>query len=388
MTLVLYICENGFQNYVEDVSKRNDVFLCFDDNIIETKGWLKQKQNVVDIESLNKLKFEFIVVLTRDVKESDRVKTRLILSGILQPKILEYCYFEKEPRTSPVEIFEMKKMNGDYDTFVFGMSHSYGGCLESLLEGAVYKFSAPSMDLYYHQKVLESVCERYDMNKVRKVIFELPYYIFNYDISLCKNIFIQRMNYYYYFGDYHHYGENDDNERQIIMFEKLNEICCNPVYKKQLPTEELKPRKVDLLNRLNSGRRRVKYMLLPKEAHIWTQEERECIEQLHPHVWYKYHKKTIEENMRIWEEIKRLLSNYRDISMKVIVFPFNPMFIKTNKQAIAEMKQMFMDALNIPESSIIDCFDYYLDKEEFFEDECHLNLKGAYDFSKRINKLI
>ena len=386
MTIVLYLCENNVRDYAENIAKKNDVMLCVGNDDINMEEYSGLSSRILTIDDLGI--YDYLIILSVNMTESDKIRANLVARGVSQSKILEYCYFIKSPSKSPIEVFHKEHLREHYDTFLFGMSHSFGGCLEPLLKGNTYKFSAPSMDLYYHYKVLNDVCICYDMSKVKKILFELPYYAFNYDISMCKNTFLQRMNYYYYFGDYHHFGENDDEKQQVVLFETMNDICDTPVYASRL-TEECIVKSKSLIYRVPQKLfRKIKLATMTKTSHVWTEEERHILEQLHPHVWYRQHDKTIEENRRIWESIKKLLEQYDNLDWKVIVFPFNPIFIKKNKDAIATMKMQFMKELNIPKNKVIDCFEYYMEHEELFEDECHLNLRGAYDFSKIIRNVL
>ena len=124
---------------------------------------------------------------------------------------------------------------------------------------------------------------------------------------------------------------------------------------------------------------------MKKEGHIWTEEEKQQLKRKH-HIWYKKYQDTIEENTRIWEKIKEILSVWENIQVYVIVFPFSPDFIKFHEKAILEMKKLFEEHLNIPAENVLDCFYEYSTQTEYFLDECHLNLLGAYKFSKRMDK--
>lgn len=379
MRIVLYMCEEGFKDYINNISGANEIVYCYE-------SYYPDKEHI-QIDQLSDLVFEYIIIMSEDIQKSEQVEELLVARGIPYNKILRYCYFRKNPAKSAVELFFEKYINQDYDGFIFGMSHSHGGCIEALLKDNIYKFSAPSMDLYYHYKVLQDVCQHYDMSKINRVIFELPYYVFNYDISMCSNTFIQRMNYYKYYNDYHHFGKTEQQKRYIVEFDKLNKFCTNPIYNNIQNRKVATVGKNKVIERIKKYYRTCRYTVMTKRKHYWTDEEKSCL-KVRAHVWYKLHKETIEENVEIWHKIRKLLEGYNNIELSVIVFPFCPWYIDKHETAIAEMKRVFDEKIEISPDKIWDCFKEYMNFPEYFEDDCHLNLLGAYDFSKKINGMI
>lgn len=387
MRIVLYLFEKKLLQFAKLLKKDTVIYICRDEEASEQPPVMPGALSVT-IDGLPQLKFDYVIILTEEQKKSQKALAHLITKGIPSNKILEYYTFWKNPAKSRAEEFYENGAVPGYDGFIFGMSHSYGGLIEKILSGNYYKFSAPSMDLYYHYMVLKDVCSHYDMRLIKQVIFELPYYIFNYDISKCKNVFKQRMNYYYYYSDYHHFGANEEDRRQIEMFEALNSLCEKPYYAKSIgKTIKISKGRTACMF-LKKQYLKGRYLFMRKEGHTWGKEEKEKIYELRPHVWYKQHEETQKENEGIWQEIKALLSNYSWIELKVAVFPFCPLFCDAHAPAIENMRRSFKDMLKIPEEQLVDCFDYYREKPEYFSDECHLNLLGQYKFSKSFNKLI
>lgn len=327
----------------------------------------------------------YIIIMERDVLLSDQLRRFLLKQGFEEDKILEYCFFEKSPPKSQIELFQQKYCQNDFDSFWFGMSHSYSGLLEEVLTGKkLYKFSAPSMDLYYHFQLLNCLETMYDMGKIRKIYFELPYYAFNYDVSRCSNVFEQRINFFYYLQDYHHFGHYPDQKRRIYMFEKLSELTGNAFYRTFQNAGTCAPES-KLHYKIGKLKRKSYYTFCKKERHDWTEAEISRVEQLQPHVWYKERAATVEENRQIWDSILAWAERYPWIQPRVVIFPFCPYFINANREVIDARKKEFMDNIVVDRDQVTDMFDAYLEHPEYFDDECHLNFSGAYHFTKKIN---
>ncbi|MEY8521448.1 hypothetical protein AALA90_00275 [Lachnospiraceae bacterium 38-10] len=252
---------------------------------------------------------------------------------------------------------------------------------------SIFKFSAPSMDLYYHYQVLKRTEKLYDITKIKNIYFELPYYIFNYDVSKCVSVFRERINFFYYLQDYHHFTEIQSGKRYADMFERMNELTGNRFYGQFSATgENMAEHRRD--QRLVKAKRSVYYALCNKEKHRWTEDEIYTAEALRPHVWYKTYIDTIEENRKIWQSILAWLDEHKWIKMQVVVFPFSPYFIRANQKAIAAKKKEFFEGIGLPPDRVIDLFEYYMNRPEYFVDECHLIGKGAYEFSKKVNRIL
>ena len=161
----------------------------------------------------------------------------------------------------------------------------------------------------------------------------------------------------------------------------------NPVYSNSQDRKLNGTCKNSTFEKFKKYYRRCRYAVMSKEKHHWTDEEKNCLKERR-HVWYKLHKETVEENVEIWNEIKKLLVRYSNIELSVIVFPFCPWFINEHDAAISEMKKIFDKNIDVPPDNVRDYFREYMEFPEYFSDDCHLNLLGAYDFSRKINGML
>lgn len=308
--------------------------------------------------------------------------------GAAAQKVMHMDYevvrnYEKELKFHPLPEFYQKYAGNRYDAFLLGMSHSYGGFLERISPKRIYKFSVPSMDLYYQLKLLTDLKEKYDFSKVETIIFELPYYIFNYDISMTKETFLKRINYYYYFEDYHHFGRDREQQSQIKLFEELNRSSEASLYGRAKDDKITAEKKNPKFPGIEKMYYKCRYLIHRKEKHIWMEEERQDILQMRPHVWYKEHPDTIQENKHIWKQILKTIKEIGNLNVKIMVFPFCPYFIEGHQTAIKKMKELFYENIGIEPEDVFDCFELFMDKPEYFADECHLNEKGKYIFTRK-----
>lgn len=349
------------------------------------KNFAVEQQKDVNIAKEN---VSYYIIMEENIPMSTMKREKLLNIGIPADKILEYCHFIKNPNKSGIELFQAERVYNAYNGLWFGMSHSFAGLHEEMLKKQkIYKFSAPSMDLFYHYQVLKRLEKIYDFQKVKNIYFELPYYCFNYDVSMCPDIFMQRINFFYFFQEYHHFAETEKGMCQIYNFETLNQLTDNTFYKTCLGTVR-SVRNSATAYYLDRFKKNVYYVLQNKRQHRWTDEERKKISQLRPHVWYKKHEKTVEENRAIWEKILELIQKYERINVRVIVFPFCPYFINSHGMIIDEKRREFMENIALPSNKVMDMFDYFGNRPELFDDECHLNYLGAYLFSKRMNSML
>lgn len=333
-------------------------------------------------------KCAYVVIMTQDISQAMILKDELLHLGVEEDKVLAYSCFIKDPNISRMDYFQNEYCKYEYDSFWFGMSHSLGGLVEELIKGKrIYKFSAPSMDLYYHFQLLTRIEKIYDITKIKNIYFELPYYAFNYDVSRCVNVFQQRINFFYYLEDYHHFRESQFGEWYTDMFEKMNELTGNKFYGR-FQISEIKESKNKKNQTLSMLKRNFYHKFCKKNKHHWTEQEVDRVKSLNPHVWDKDYPDTLGENKKIWASILGWMGQHEWIKMKVIVFPFCPYFIHNHQKVIAVRRKEFFEGMGEVDDMIIDMFEYYMKRPEYFADECHLNMRGAYEFSKDLCELL
>lgn len=297
---------------------------------------------------------EKLIFLCKDIKQKNDLITRLNSDC----KIIDYSEFS---HIKNIDIFEA--YNAENSILCFGMSHLQG-MVEQL--GGLDKVSvlaAPSMDLYLYRKYLSKIINNTTNNQrkcVRKIVFELPYYIFNYDLSKTKETAYKRFSYFYNVNDYHN----------LIKDDKF--------------TYEIK--RIDLVEKI-FGKDEIKFSEeSEKKSFMWLRKIHGKLDIINGKysIWEKNHVETINENCRIFADMIEDIKKYFDAEITLIVMPFNPLFIKTHRKIIKQKKEQFYGIIKKFELTIQDDFNYFSDSR-LFVDHCHLNYQGAYTYKKHID---
>ena len=250
------------------------------------------------------------------------------------------------------------------------MSHSQVDILTQLLNKKTYKFSLPSMDLFCQLQLLKNILKDGECkaNRIKNIILELPYYIFNYDLSKSVRSVKKRLYYFKLFDDYHNYGLNEKEQYVIKQFE-------NFLITFQYGNPEIIRNNMDEPND-KKGLKQFAYSLIDQKN----------VMRENNNVWAKKRPNTISDNIKIFNEfIKLLKDTYPNANITAIVCPFNPIFRLKNKRSIHRMKKMYYEEMEKKDISIIDNFELY-HNPFLFNDHCHLKLEAAYAYTKYIKE--
>lgn len=316
----------------------------------------------VKIENLKNINFDYILILPNEKLPIKEIYENLLYNDIEKEKII---YWENLIGDYRNPLKEFYNLNREFEGFIFGMSHSFNGFLTHYFDKKFFKFAAPSMDLYFHLNVLNNIRKSDLLKKANYFIFELPYYIFNYDISKCKNTCKIRMNYLEMFNDYHNYGMNEEEKRNIKVYNLIKDMFIN--------------RNIYNFSSNNFEN---------KSKASCSKEERENMRRDRDHVLYKFERDTIQENLLIW---KKIIGAVKEINIHakiaVVIYPNNPYAIECHKEAFDKMKKMFYQLIAQDISEKIYIYDYHaVIEENQFIDHCHLNGQACINFSKFLNK--
>ena len=281
--------------------------------------------------------------------------------------IIRYDWFPQTYFENPIEGFSDK-----HNALMLGMSHSQCAIdIEELsrLSGDDYcyfKESAPSLDLFLHKRFFEKLVQEHaeSVHNLKRVIIEIPYYIFNYDLSLFGEFAYTKLNYFELVKDYHHLMEKPEAKRKINTFKQYWDICEKAIY------EQPKPRKLP------------GYLIPAKRVyHIYKAMRND------DKVWREEYKKTIQENVNIWEAlIADIRNNCPCAELFILVMPFNPAFRISHKAQVEQCRKTFYSCLgNIEGLTVIDEFDF-VKKASLFQDHCHLNENGGKKYTEHLAK--
>lgn len=331
-------------------------------------------------DARSKIKTNYEVIKLEEIKTSDIVlvdpassndtifftntdeRLLLLKNGIPEKQIVDYSIFGNLAFFNPVAGFNEK-----YDSALFGMSHSECGINEQLIDGyACYKESSPSLDLFLHLRFLELLCKTHyaEIRKIRKYIFEMPYYIFNYDLSRFGDFALSKLNYFDIVSDYHHLPERTNFSEELEKYSIYKEICAEGF----MAPADTPMRKESWIKTV--------YHALRNGLEIINN---------HDKVWCETYVETIEENKGYWEAILSLIREYSPkATVQVLVMPFNPLFKMTKRKEILKQKSIFYNNILVGEKSIIDDFEIKL-PYSWYDDHCHISKRKTNEYTRLLN---
>lgn len=257
--------------------------------------------------------------------------------------------------------------NFKYYGVLIGMSHSQCGIdIETIHQNKWYKESAPSLDLFLHHQFFKMICEHHygSIKCAERIIIEIPYYIFNYDLSRFGDFTNTKLHYFSLVNNFHNINSCNDKVMDIEYF-LLFESIFNEM---PIPT----------VSSENAG----KISILKDVFHAWksmTNRDK---------VWTKLYDSTIQENIKIFSELIEYIKNkcpYAQI--KILVMPFNPAFRICHKREIRAMRGLFYEQMEKNKLTVIDDFERINDFR-CFGDQCHLNGRGVLRYKERIPYII
>lgn len=283
-------------------------------------------------------------------------------------KILIYNLFRDSTICDFFDKFD--KTNLNCSNIILGMSHAQNDIQTHLLNENSFKFSYPSMDIFCHYKILEHICNLAEnkLYTLKKIIIEVPYYIFNYDLSMSQRSVLKRLYYFKLFDDYHNYGLNKDEQLKIHQFNLyLKVINRRKVFTKNNQIDY----NTNLLHRFATDFYHQKDVFLENSK-----------------VWSSYREKTIKENIMLFDKIINLLySRIPNIKIIILICPFNPIYRLLHYNDIKKMRSLFYSKVDKYNLSVVDFFEWS-NNPFYFLDHCHLNTRASYIFTNTLKNIL
>lgn len=369
---VIFYGINRFQNKLENL-------ISSDYEIIGYSDFDKKYEQIscyeykpfYNSENILKAGFDYIVICNSNKKESEKALVNLRNLGIEDDKIVQtYCLSWNE-RMFRTTFDDFININRKFDGLVFGMSYSRFAFLTHYFDKSFFKFSLGGVDLYTDKKWLGYLLENHKelLTSVKYVVLDLPYYIFNWDITSTSQIFY-RMAYFDKFDDYRKFGESPAGQKYITNYRTLEKMFA----------ERFEPDKnIYSNNYFENGQ-------MLKKANDDTYFAASGI-------WYKRYENTIQENQVIFQEFISLIKQINpDIKIAVVTYPYCQKFLEVNKEYISNLQKEFYQIINSTDGcENIKIFDFIKETKYKFDDTCfrdatHFNGKGAELFSHILNK--
>ena len=347
------------------------IIICGNDNQVkEIKERLTVQEHEIAVLDLNEKNFseDFFktaaVFIAADDSQENLILGKMRLAGN-DIKVINYSRFRNTSLENPIEC-----INNDiqYTGLIMGMSHSQCAIKSDLLTDNLYcNCAAPSMDIFCHLSYFKKLSEIHPekLKSMRHIIIELPYYIFNFDLSRFGNFVYSKLNYFELIGDYHHFGKNYDQKNKIEEFKRFKQY--------------FQPKKVAVKSSVNRNPLRKIAKKVLTNYRIAANKDK---------VWRILYQETIDENRKLWFELLGLLKRVcPKARVTVLIMPFNPIFRCFHKREIRKMKEVFMTSLGTEDFKILDHFDC-INSVSFFDDHCHLNEKGASKYTKILQEAL
>jgi len=298
---------------------------------------------------------------------ADDNREQLLLSGGISPdRIINFSRFQKTTFDNPLDNF---KSDETYTGLILGMSHSQCAIDPQQLPTYNYcKLASPSFDLFCQLHFFQKLAELHSdqLKSIHHVIIELPYYIFNFDLSNFGSFAYTKLNYFEIVDNYHHFGEKLQQKNHISQFKQFRQLFKNERIEK------------------TSGK---KESFVRKTAKKFYNMYR--IASNKDKVWRVAYPDTIQENKELWNELKKTLEKTcPNAKITVVIMPFNPIFRLFHAKNIKEMKSVFFESLGTGEFEIVDHFAC-IKRNKYFDDHCHLNKTGSKKYMIKLkNSLI
>ncbi len=341
--------ENSFHDNVELIG--------YMDNFYNEKTF--NYRPVINIYTLKDIEYDYILINSVRTDSIEEIYKQLHYGGgVKKEKIIRWYYYSYFGNDSPIHRYQ-KFDKEIFDGFIFGMSHAVDGFLPHYFDKNIYRFCARGMDMFYHRSLVEYILK--DNTNKRYFMFELPYYIFNYE-TFHNKFFKYRINYYKEIESIKNSNINDENLYFLKEYEAYEKIFKSEIGDPQTSSE------IPLTNRDSVVR-------LDLDERIYEE-------------FWDVNSAAISRNKIYFNEIVRMIYEYnRDSKIAVVVFPHNIMEVNKLGNKLTEVKQIFYDILNSyhNEVELFDFFYIYKERPEFFKDWTHLNNKGAKEFTQMLN---
>ena len=298
-------------------------------------------------------------------------KDEMKAAGLDTGKVIEYQLFKETLCIDQMRAFS--NTDGKFDMFLFGMSHSQCSIQPQYFSHRMFKFAAPSMDLFCQEKIVHKLISEHheSVANARMFVFELPYYIFNFDLSRFRQFVVNRLYYFQSFSDYHHFGEKDGDQELITHFENFVNVFDRDKRSDKFTLNKDSDSETE--NGIIPKAKRLAHEILRKRE----------IRHFKDDVWFKDFDATQRENTQLWNSI---ITQIREVNHEaeiiVLVCPFDPMFRKLYSKQIEKKKRQFYNLVG--DLKVID--DFTMNDNYRFADHCHLRTECGLRYTQIVRE--
>lgn len=352
----------GTSDYCKDIemslSKRNTIVGYIEYRRYKFRRFLGAK-NIVQQANIPNDKDNVFLIAYYDDNLILLAKKDLTSKGIEESKIVVYKEFKDTIRIDTLK--EFGQTSCAFDNFVFGMSHARSDILINSFLPNTFSFASPSLDLFCHFYFLEYLIknENAKLLNAKKIFLEIPYYIFDYDLSRHSSFVKTKLIYFYRLNNYHNF---------------MNTICI-----KQFSLF------YSLFIDRGNGAESLQKSVSKKSSSVLKNRFYHLVDMIRirkkcDSVWKKEYESTALENKAFLKSFVNICKA-RGIELVVFVCPYNPIFRKSFNKTVNAKKNRFYNIIN--ELEIKNVYDFFesINDHNLFLDHCHLNNQGASIFT-------
>lgn len=322
---------------------------------------------VIALKDLKRITYDYIVINAIRNSHIEEITQTLTEHGAQEKKIIPFYWFSFIGLCSPIDKY-LKLPDKSFEGILMGMSYAKDGFYPMYFDRKFFNFSARGMDLHYHYHTLKRVFAYMEghpklYEELKYIVFELPYYIFNYDVSKEASLLKYRMSQISSTGSWHHALEPEEGKTLRAQWEAYIEL-----FGKKLSRQET----------IYTGNP------FSREIRRQPDEPEKRFE-----AFYSLKEENIAENERIWRDTIQLIYRFKkDIKVAVVIFPQSDRCQEWG--GVKSVRDMFYEIImdttrNFPNINVFDYFTIYYGHREYFYDYSHLNVQGAGEFSKHLN---
>lgn len=384
--------------FAKKAMKKEHRIIGFTDSFANIKSYAGL--NFYDRKTIKQVDFDYIILALSNRNISENIKEKLVNEGIKAEKIVDFMQLFARQKVDKVMCrTDSEKMDG----MILGLSHALFGINPDYLPGKWKNLAIPGEDLYYHYQVLRKCADSYSniIENLQYAIVDMyDYPVFNYDVSLSKNI-IDYWSMGGYIEDLHHFNKNKN-----FIGNVNDEIKKRGFY--YPTTDKRKFQFTDELFDIRIIEHGIEYLYMNepsgndgfRDYPIQLKLDKIISDEpwLPCNLFYmggRRYSETIEENTVVLEKLVKLL---KQINPKIkIYFLLIPRFKKIEKYHARILDWEKEEFENIMDRYLKDDNCYYFDFKQcaeinsnryFFWDAAHLNYMGGIAFTELVHHWI
>lgn len=275
----------------------------------------------------------------------------------------------------------------EIDSVIVGLSYSLFGIIENEFNKKTINLSLASQDIYYACLLAKESLKK--STDIKRIVINLAYYSFNFDLSRAKSECYRISRVYYpLLNEYNYYSECPNLGYNLDLMNNYIKLAYKDIFNFDRLECEISKEVGSLYFHDNITREGVNGISVPFGMLSEDNKEKIAINRAASHSVLLQHSYTINDNLGI---VLNLLEETKEKNIEVIVLvlPTSKYYSKYSNEAF---RKIFYSKINslVDEYNIklIDLFndDSFIDND--FIDSDHLNERGAIKASKLVNSYL